>query len=114
MDSDTITLNECANDGTKMHLYYSAETDMWVSFGNSAFILATLAKKEHVGYVDGFSVRMQMPTVVLSSSGVRVLSSICVPVREESGNHIIFHPNIRICENNYLQWVKGLREVKQV
>ena len=38
-DLQTVTLNECRNDASTVHLYFLDEAGMWLACGMSAFLL---------------------------------------------------------------------------
>lgn len=109
MDLDKITLNECANDGTKIYIYYSAETGMWSSFGYSAFALASLASKEGIDHIDSFSVQIQMPSVVINNTGFKKIESIYGTDKIENGQYLIEINSVNVDMEKYRQWTSDLR-----
>lgn len=110
-DPETIAFNECMNDTSCVHLYYSAETHVWQAFGLSAYMLEQFAAGCGVSRIVDYSRRLMMPSVALSASGLQTILSADL-IKDESDSHLILHPNIQIDGKGYLQWVKGLREAK--
>lgn len=111
-DSETITLNECMNDMSCVHLYYSADTDLWQAFGLSAYMLEQFAADCGIGRIVDYSRRLMMPSVTLPASGLQTIVSASGLIQDDSDGHIILHPNIHICKKGYLPWVKDLRGAK--
>lgn len=111
-DSETIAFNECMNDTSCIHLYHSADADLWQAFGLSAYMLEKFAADCGVSRIVDYSRRLMMPSVTLPTSGLQTILSASGLIQDESDNHIILHPNIHISRKGYLPWVKDLREAK--
>lgn len=111
-DPETIIFNECINDKSCIHIYYSTETDVWQAFGVSAYLLERITSEHGVDRVADYSYRMMMPFLVLSSSGFQNLALTCGWNKDES-NHLILHSNMQIDCDRYRQWTNGLREMKR-
>ena len=76
MNKDVITLNECQNDGGKIHLYYNKELDVWIAFGLSAYQLRLFVKG--IGLHNNFrtfSKEMQLPLAIVDDDVVKKLLS---------------------------------------
>jgi len=71
MNIDTITLNECRNDGSYIHLYRNKDVAAWTAYGISAYALRLFTKSNGYGSLRGFSDTMQMPCTIVGDDAVK-------------------------------------------
>ena len=76
MNADVITLNECKNDGTFLHLYFDKPMNVWAAYGLSAYKLRLFGKSNGCNNLREFSKELQMPcTIVGDRKSTRLNSS---------------------------------------
>ncbi|MEG1916129.1 MAG: hypothetical protein RR061_05560 [Muribaculaceae bacterium] len=109
MNLDKITQNECSNDGTKIHLYYSAEAEMWISFGYSAFILTSIVQNESINHIDNFSVQLQMPSIIINNTTLKKVSTIHKTIKVNKEQYVIVFGSNCVNAEEYREWTTALR-----
>lgn len=114
MNIDAITLNECKNDGSHVHLYSEEHSATGTAYGISAYILEQIAADCTVSRIMQYSFQMMMPSITLSSSELRIIVSKGKLVEKKSESHTIYHSNLQISMDHYIQWAKGLRAAKGI
>lgn len=62
--AETITLKECENDGSVIHLYYNKAIGVWTAFGHSAYALRLFGKTYSQENPRGYSEDLQMPCTI--------------------------------------------------
>lgn len=114
MNIDAITLNECKNDGSYIHIYYQEHLAKWTAYGISAYILERMAADGKAARITDYSYRMMMPSVTLASSELQKLLSTGYSIKENPDSPITIRSNMSISMDNYLLWVTDLREARRI
>lgn len=100
-----ITLNECANDGSDIHLYFNPKIGFYTAYGLSAYIA------DHI--VEGpksFSDEYQMPVMIIAPGEVLSLRSATEKVQHMQHEYYHFKSRSMIGTEGYAKWVKSLKK----
>ena len=108
-DLQTVTLNECRNDASTVHLYFLDEAGMWLACGMSAFLLDRLAQVCGAGCITAYSESLMMPTAVVTPRGLQSVAASCSGGNEASGR-VVLRSGLRIESKSYRAWARVLRE----
>lgn len=113
MDCETIIFNECRNDLSAIHLYYSAAAELWQAFGASAYRLDELVTGDGIPHLTGYSLRLMMPSVALRISELKRVAVKYGFAISESQDHV----EIPACalpamidRNGYTVWARRLHD----
>lgn len=107
---DIITLNECKNDGSYIHLYYQDMTDTLIAYGLSAYALSRIFNENLSSGLSGFSATLLMPCVRIDRDilGELVRCRDIEKCGETDG--IVLKLKEPVTKSNYMDWAKALRE----
>ena len=110
MNSEKIVLNEQQNDRSTIHLYFNEEMHSWIAYGNSAFSLRLLIKKQSIDGIRGFSTTYQLPYTVVNKHVLKRLRNFCVVINGSDSEHYIVRSMEEFDPNDYTRWVRRLQE----
>lgn len=65
MNDELIVLNEVLNSGQSIYFYQDATTNVWVTWGYSAYLLSRMSD---IHCLTSFSDRMQMPCACITAN----------------------------------------------
>ncbi len=109
IDTALITINECANDGTVIHLYCDNKCNTWIAYGISAYMICHIEKKSYINIQCGFSDEILMAYVETDNCVIEMLFS---NISKEYGNnmaHLKFCLSKPINLDNYTRWTKQMK-----
>lgn len=111
MNNDVITLNECQNDGSCIHLYFIEQFNSWVAYGLSAYHLRLIVKQNgwHNSYRN-FSKRMQMPYTVIDRATVKLLMSLIAVEQKYEEQYIFIRTSDFVDRDAYAKWTNKLQD----
>lgn len=103
MDKDTITLQELANDGRSIFLYYDSMAGAYLAFGLSAYYV-TMVTEPYLSY----SEEMQMPVALLMKGQILMLRQSTQ--KEEHIRHSYYHFRMRsmVGQAGYDRWAQTI------
>ena len=107
MNKEVITLNECQNDGGKIHLYYKKELDVWIAFGLSGYQLRLFVKG--LGLHNNFrtfSKEMQLPLTIVDDDVVKKLLSQKAINQHVESDYIAVDVADKVDLDAYRKWTK--------
>lgn len=109
--TDAVTLNECRNDGSFIHLYFDASASVWSAYGLSAYNLYLSMEVQEVYnlLLCGFSKTLQMPCVTVGTEVFPLLSRLGIPLREISG-YRLFRMFDAVDMSAYLKWTNRVKK----
>lgn len=107
MNHDSVTLNECSNDGSKAYLYYIDDTGQWCTFGVSAYIIDRVLKPSCNGVTRSFSRKMQMPAVTIDNTMFEHICSQYTSQSIDGGKMLLLDSKYDL--NDYAKWTTELR-----
>ena len=105
MDRNDITLNEVANDGQSVFLYYDAMAGVYLAYGLSAYY-ATMVTEPYMSY----SEEMQMPVALLKRENILYLRQSLIKVQHEVKHFYKFQMRTVVGEAGYNRWAQRIRE----
>lgn len=109
MNSEQITLNECGNDGSYIHLYLDKKISVWSAYGLSAYALRLVSKVNGYNNLRGFSKYMQLPCTIISEEHVPQLIKNAATTVETSDSYIRLRMTERVDIGAYIKWTNKLR-----
>ncbi len=113
IDTTLITINECVNDGTGVHLYYNDNNDTWIAYGVSAYILSQIGM-EPMNIVYGYSNEIQMP---YAKADKRVMKKLFGNDSEEYSRNVAylkFWLSEPVNLDNYVRWAKQVKQFRRL
>ncbi len=106
MNTDIVTLNECNNTGSYIHIYYYPIAGAWVSYGISAYLLGYFCKSKGIQTIESYSFELQMPSViVMDAVDIAKQSSVIT----NSGSYYLLDSDRKLDNDEYRSWASGLR-----
>ncbi len=114
MTTEIITLNEGANNGSLIHLYYNAEIGLWMAFGYSAYGLRLFSKSHGHGYPRCFSSKIQMPCTVTDNDGAILLMKLAKYIDKQTDDYICVHMENSIDVGTYNKWTDKLKNIEPI
>lgn len=110
MDKNKITLQEVANDGQSIFLYYDAMVGVYAAYGLSAYY-STMVTEPYMSY----SEEMQMPVALLRREHINTMRQSLKKVEHTVKNFYRFQLRNIIGEQGYERWAANiLRKHQQV
>ncbi len=109
MDTGIITINECKNDGSYLHLYFLDSASTWIAYGLSAFGLRLFVKSEGCMSLRGFSKKLQMPCTQVGEDTVPLLLQRAIVVRHISASYLLVRMPDAVDRSAYARWTDKLR-----
>ncbi len=101
-----ITINECTNDGTVVHLYCDNKRGAWIAYGISAYIFYYIGVRSFVHIPCGFSDEIQMPYAKTDSFLIEKLFRGSSKEYGKDMAHLKFWLSEPINIDNYVRWTK--------
>ena len=108
MDKNTIALQEGANDGQSIFLYYDAIAGVYLAFGLSAYY-TTMVTDPYMSY----SEEMQMPVALLRRNHVNDLRQGLKMVEHTKKSFYWFKLRLPIGEAGYEKWAQKVLQKHQ-
>ena len=110
MEKDLITLQEVANDGQTIYLYYDEMAGVYAAYGLSAYY-STMVTEPYMSYSEA----MQMPVALLRRSHVNALRQSLRKLEHTVKRFYRFQTRTLIGEAGYEKWAqKVLKAHNQV
>ncbi len=106
MNDELITLNEALNDGRNIYFYQEEKTNVWVTWGYSAYLLSHM---DGVKYLTSFSDKMQMPCACITAVDFRVIVRDNIKTIECKDGFYMLPVGSKIDANAYQNWVNNLK-----
>ena len=111
MTTEEITLNECQNDGTCIHVYLLDEMNAWIAYGLSAFHLRLLVKSNSWrNSFRNFSKSMQMPYTIIDRDTARQLAELPSLEQMMDDEHLFVRMEDCVDMAAYSRWTNRLHE----
>ncbi len=104
MDKDQISLQEMANDGQSVFLYYDAMAGVYLAFGLSAYY-TTMVTEPYMSY----SEEMQMPVALLRREHILYLRQSLVKLEHVQHEFYKFRTRMTIGEAGYAKWLEKIK-----
>jgi len=101
MDKNTITLQEVANDGRSIFLYYDAMAGVYLAYGLSAYY-TTMVTEPYMSY----SEEMQMPVALLRRNHINGLRQSLKKIEHTVKEFYRFQLRATIGEHGYEKWAQ--------
>ena len=99
MDKERISLQEVANDGQTVNLYYDEMVGMYAAYGLSAYY-TTLVSDPYMS----FSEEMQLPVALLRRENILYLRQSLTRVEHQPKAFYKFRMRLPIGEAGYQKW----------
>ena len=110
MDKEKITLQEVANDGQSIFLYYDTMVGVYTAYGLSAYY-TTMVTEPFMSY----SEEMQMPVALLRKEHILYLRQSLKKVEHEVKKYYQFLLRVPVGEAGYERWAQNiLRKHQQI
>ncbi len=111
MTTEEITLNECQNDGTCIHVYLLDEMNAWIAYGLSAFHLRLLVKSNSWrNSFRNFSKSMQMPYTIIDRDTAWQLAELPSLEQMMDDEHLFVRMEDCVDMAAYSRWTNRLHE----
>lgn len=104
MDINAITLNECANDGKTIYLYFNNAVGFYTAYGFSAFLVAHV-----VDPICSFSTEMQMPVALVNHEQIHELRRSLNKLSHMEQTFYKFALRTAIGIDGYAKWTNALK-----
>lgn len=108
MDKNKITLQEVANDGRSIFLYYDAMSGVYLAYGLSAYY-TTLVTEPYMSY----SEEMQMPVALLRREHINGLRQSLKKIDHQEKSYYQFQLRQTVGEAGYEKWAAGILKKHQ-
>ena len=105
MNTDVITLNECANDGKTIFLYYNNEVGFYTAYGFSSFLVAHV-----VDPICSFSKDLQMPVALVNPEQILELRRSLTKLQHTEKTFYKFELKNEIGMDGYAKWTNNLKK----
>lgn len=109
MNADVITLNECKNDGTSLHLYFDKSTNAWAAYGLSAYGLRLFGKSNGCSNLRGFSKTMQMPCTLVGDDAIPQLLRHATVLQRMNDSYLHVRMRDTVDMSAYAKWTNKLK-----
>lgn len=101
MDKNAIKIQEAANDGQSVFLYYDAMAGVYLAFGLSPYY-TTMVTEPDISY----SEEMQMPVALLNRLQIKFLRQSLMKVEHQPQAYYRFHLRSKVGTAGYERWMK--------
>jgi len=109
MDNDIITLNECKNDGSYIHLYFQAPVAAWAAYGMSAYALRLFTKSNGINNLRGFSKEAVMPCTLVGEEAVGYIVQNAAETLDMSDTYMSVRMHDTVDASAYAKWTDKLK-----
>lgn len=109
MTAEVITLNECKNDGSFLHLYFDKSTNTWAAYGLSAYGLRLFGKSNGCNNLRGFSKKLQMPCTLVGEDTIPQLLRRASILQQMNDSYLQIHMQDAIDMSAYAKWTNKLK-----
>ncbi|MBO5015578.1 MAG: hypothetical protein J6C92_07180 [Bacteroidaceae bacterium] len=106
MNRDLITLNEVLNNGHSIYFYQEELTGMWMTYGNSAYLLS---QTDGLHTLSGYSEKMQMPYVCITNADFRKIASEHAKLMECRNGVYHLTASLGVDTDGYQHWTESLK-----
>ena len=107
MNNEIITLNEVANDGNFVHLYYNEEIGFYVAYGLSAYLICRV-----IDPICSYSEKFQMPVVLLNQEQIQQCRISLQKVKHSQHSYYQFQMAITLpMSEDYINWAANLKKI---
>lgn len=103
MDKNAIKLQESANDGRSIFLFYDSMAGLYLAYGLSAYY-TTLVTEPYMSYSD----EMQMPVALLKRDHILTLRQSTTKVEHVQKNYYHFKMRNTLGKEGYDRWAQGM------
>lgn len=107
---DIITLNECKNDGSYIHLYFQKSVAAWVAYGMSAYALRLFSKSNGTNNVRGFSKEIVMPCTIVGEDAVKYITQGAAETLDMSDDYLSVRMPDAVDTSAYQKWTNKLKQ----
>lgn len=101
MDKNAIKLQEAANDGQSVFLYFDTTAGVYLAFGLSAYY-TTMVTEPDISY----SEEMQMPVALLNRLQIKFLRQSLTKVEHQPQTYYRFRLRSKVGTAGYERWMK--------
>lgn len=105
MDKNRITLQEVANDGQTINLYYDSMVGAYVAYGLSAYY-TTMVTEPYMSY----SEEMMMPVALLRRENILYLRQSLNKTEHQQKHYYQFRLRAAVGEAGYEKWAQKILE----
>ena len=105
MNTDVITLNECANNGKTIYLYFNNQVGFYTAYGFSAFLVAHV-----VDPISSFSTELQMPVALVNPEQILELRRSLTKLQHTEKTFYKFELKNEIGMDGYAKWTNNLKK----
>ena len=109
MNADMITLNECKNDGTFLHLYFNKPMNVWVAYGLSAYKLRLFGKSNGCNNLREFSKELQMPCTIVGEDVIPCLLQHATVLQQTNDSYLQIRMQDAADISSYTKWTNKLK-----
>lgn len=109
IDTALISISECANDGTVVHLYCDNKCGTWIAYGISAYMLYYIGVRSFVHISCGFSDEIQIPYAKIDNCLIGKLFRGSSKEYDKDMIHLKFRLSESINLDNYVRWTKQMK-----
>ena len=106
MNTDLITLNEVLNNGDSIYLYQDEISNVWATWGYSAYHLVHM---EGIKCVTSFSEKMQMPCACITAADFKGIVKDNMSTIECKNGFYLLSAKEKVDSNAYQNWVASLK-----
>lgn len=104
MNASGISMNEIANDGKTIHVYFDGMTGFFTAYGLSAFYA------DHVvSPILSYSADMQMPVALMTRNDIKELRQSCKLIESQGDDYCRLETKQVLGEDGYQKWAERLR-----
>lgn len=101
MDKDKMIIQEAANDGQTIHLFYDDIVGMYLAFGLSAYY-TTMIVEPCISYSDA----LKMPVALLDRGQIKYLRQSVTKVEHRPHAYYRFRLRSKVGTAGYERWMK--------
>ena len=107
MNNDIIKIEQ-NNSGQSIHCHYHNDSEAWIAYGKSAYVLQHIAHNAGYHTLDRYSTEMDMACVMVGNSTInRICSTENVANKEE--HYVCIDTTAEFSNEGYADWVAGVR-----
>lgn len=109
MNADIITLNECKNDGSFLHLYYNNSIGAWAAYGLSAYGLRLFVKSNGFNNLRGYSKGLQMPCTLVGNETISQLLQQSAALQQTTDSYVQVRMPDAVDLSTFTKWTNKLK-----
>ena len=104
-----VTLNECKNDGTFLHLYFDKPMNVWAAYGLSAYRLRLFGKSNGCNNLREFSKELQMPCTIVGEDAIPCLLQHATVLQQMDDSYLQIRMQDAVDMSAYMKWINKLK-----